>query len=234
VNAIRFEHEADNAFGAGALGLLGLWAGTFAAGLVTTVVAAAGWDRLDYATWPDQDPSIGPILTILAVGLAVSFAAACVATARVRGRRGDGKLSRRALRWAGAWAAALAVAACGLWGFAYFRDRANYARTTADLVGTWHLLGPDGTPWEEKTLHADGTYESTWLAGPADERRTYRGTYMVSADGRHIEFREENSPRGAAEPIHWEWNIQFADRDHFREWSRVWHYKATDVYVRKK
>jgi hypothetical protein len=127
------------------------------------------------------------------------------------------------------------VAAAVVWGFAHFRDRANHARTTADLVGTWEVRGPsDDAPRQQETFHADGTYESTWLADPADKRVTHRGTYLISADGRHIEFRDHNSPPGAAEPTNWMWNIQFADRDHFRVWSRVWHYTATDVYVRKE
>jgi hypothetical protein len=214
--------------GTGTMGLLGVWVATFAAGLVTTAVATAEWVRLDYATWPDKYPSLHRPLAIAAVGAVATFAGACLVTARVR-RRGP-----RLRRWAGAWAAALAVAAAGLWGFAYFRDQANHARTTADLVGTWYDLGPDETPWREVTLHADGTSEFTWLAGPAHERTTHRGTYVVSADGRHIEFRDRDSPAGAAEPVNWTWNIEFANRDHFRVWSRVWHYTATDVYVRKE
>jgi hypothetical protein len=207
-----------------------VWVGTFAAGLFTTAVAVAGWVRLDFPTWPDKDPALGPPLAIVAVGAATAVAGACLITVLVQ-RRGP-RRAFRLRRWAVAWATALAVSAVGLWGFAHFRDRANHARTTVDLVGTWHVLGPDETPWQEKTLNADGTYESTWLAGPAHERRTYRGTYRVSADGRHIVFRDRDS--AAAELTNWEWNIEFADRDHFRVWSRVWHYTATDEYVRKE
>lgn len=214
--------------GAGSLGLLGIWVGTFAAGLVTTAVATAGWVRLGYPTWPDKEPDWVLPPAIAAAGAAAAVAAACLVTVLVR-RRGPGR-APRLRRWAGVWAVALAATAASLWGFAHFRDRANHARTTADLVGTWYVPGPDGTPSQEVTFHADGTHESTWLAG---ERVTYRGTYVVSADGRRIAYRDRDSAPGAAEPTGWEWNIEFVDRDHFREWSRVWHYTATNVYVRK-
>lgn len=216
---------------AGLLALLGIWIGAFAAGLVTTAVATAGWVRLDYATWPDKDPALGPPVTIAAVGAAAAVAGACIVTLLVR-RRGPGR-APRLRRWVGAWAAAQAVAAAGLWGFAHFRDRASHARKTADLVGTWNELGRDGTPRNEVTFRADGTYESIALGGPAHDRVTDRGTYLISADGRHIEFRDHNTLPEAPGPINWMWNIEFSDRDHFRKWSRVWHYTATDDYVRK-
>jgi hypothetical protein len=214
--------------------LFWVWIATLAAGLVTTAVATAAWVRLNYATWPDKDPSVDAILVVVGVGLMASFMVAGPMVAWVRRRRGDARLSRRLRRWAGAWAAALAVAAAGLWGFAHFRDRANHARTTAQLLGTWYELGPDETPWWEVTFRADGTYSSARVTGPANERGTDHGTYLISADGRHMESRGDNSLSGAPDPTYWWWNIEFADRDHFRKWSRVWHYTATDEYVRKE
>jgi len=221
---------AEPRAGRGTVGLLGVWGGTFAAGLVTTAVATAAWVRLDYARWPDKAPGLDAPVAVAGVGVAAAVVGGWVVTGLVR-RRGPGR-APRLRRWAGAWAVALAAGAVGAWGFAHYRDRANHARTTADLVGTWRVHWEDGTPAWEETFRADGTYEATPLSGPANERATYRGTYLVSADGRHLETREDDS--APAPPANWAWNIEFADRDHFRKWSRVWHYTSTDVYVREQ
>jgi hypothetical protein len=106
----------------------------------------------------------------------------------------------------------------------------------ADIVGTWHKLDLDGTPYSEVTFRPDKTYESLRLAGPENERVKYRGTYEISPGGRSINFYEppevlRHLPDGT--PI-WDNAINFSDRDHFRIDKRSWHHRVRDSYQRIK
>jgi hypothetical protein len=219
----------------GPCGLVGVWFGTLLVGLVTTVAVAAGWAMMYTPKWPDTYAPVDPIAYMILAGLAASLVVATVVTLLVRKRRGGKGPGRTLLPWLVAWAVLLPLCAAGLWLIRDHRDKENHARTTSEIVGTWEVRSAsDAPPNQRVTFRADGTYESTWLTGPEHERSTYRGNYMISKDGRCLEFRDHNSSLEASEPKSWGWNIEFLDKDHFREWSRSWHYRATNLYERKR
>jgi hypothetical protein len=169
--------------------LIGIWVSVAASGVLVSYLAALVWEMFRPTVNGgvlDSDSSWD--FGVLAVGLFLTLIAATLLTVRADRRIRKGNPPRWAGRWAGIGFVALLLCGVGLWIGPIGIDRWRHVRTTETILGTWHEMIDEKTPWREVTFFPDETCEEHYLSGPDEKQVPTRQRYSISPDGRHIYF----------------------------------------------